>query len=237
VKREKRVAVSEETYRKVEQEVMPVIRYRAGRLNRLTGCDVEDAAQRMKIALWTSLQRFDPERGDIVRFASKCLTNAYRVLIQAEKAQKRRPTVPEYEDYWKRPTCLMLGMDDLVPAIEPCGRDEAPDDAVERAQKEALARELKIRLRSALDEREQAILMLRLDPPPDLLAESESDAPSACAIARYLYVSRNQVNWSLAKIRKLAARMIRTPEFQDLLLEDEDDAQRIAALRKPLRYR
>lgn len=226
-----------EMYPDIERRVYPAILHKSRALHRsLPSIGVDDAIQEGRLALLGALLRYDynKAKGGLVAYASRVLTNAYLGLVYHELAQCRTPFVIVTDadgNAVKRPLPL-LSLDDMLAwdgdgwGYEPAASDESPEVVCSWAELDAQAKRMKLRLLNTLTGLDKKVFTARCNPSVELLkmiknsgGDASKEVPSI-AIARYLGVTKNTVDWSLHKIRLLFTKMAKyDSEFSELFGE------------------
>jgi DNA-directed RNA polymerase specialized sigma24 family protein len=224
-----------EMYADIEQQVMPLIRRGARRLARRLGGHIheDDAIQAGRIVLWNALSGYDANacNGDIERYVSRCLRNAYLSMYAKATAKRRMPQVVTRESvgYSSRPlppipTSMCEGTWEWRLTTGP-GLD--PQVALEYQEADAEVRVNIAEIRDGLTDKQKFIMDVVIDPPADLMELSVSmggdpnGPPMQRAIVKWLdpLMTKNQVDNCLHMIRRAIIAHTERGQFSDAFAE------------------
>jgi len=196
-----------ELYRQIEPVLMPIIRRTARQFSASLGPDqdFDDAVQESRIALAHAMMSYDynKSRGGIYNFAKVVVRNA--LCGMAWRAATR-----------KNLERSQMEPDDETPSLAP-----GPDEDTESMEMVERLRVLKMRLLNSLNEREAEIFSCLCHPSDEFstfLRNIGDTETSNQAIAKFLGLSKNAIDWSLHKIRNRFVGLVET-EFSDMLDE------------------
>jgi hypothetical protein len=220
-----------EMYADIERQVMPLIRRGARRLSRRLGGHIheDDAIQAGRIVLWNALSGYDANacNGDIERYVSRCLRNAYLSMYAKATAKRRMPQVVSREGvgYSSRPlppipTSMCEGTWEWRLQTGP-GLD--PQVALEYQEAAAEVHMNLAEVRAELNDVQGFIMDIVIDPPSDLMAISVSmggdpnGPPMQRAIIKWLdpLMTKNQVDNCLHMIRRAIIAHTERGQFSD----------------------
>lgn len=172
-------------------KTVDVDRLIALRLARLyvPGYTRDDLVQEGRLAAWTALDEYDPERGALSSYLTRSIKNAYLKLLAAATTQKRRPAFPVSSDV------------DCVPDVTPTVEQGAILE--ERAQtiRCAIAN-----VRDGLRQLERDVVDCFMIPSPELLTTVRNlgrRRVSRSAVALYLGITPDRVQTIIKRVRNV----------------------------------
>jgi RNA polymerase sigma factor (sigma-70 family) len=209
-----------ELYPEIDKLMAPYMKARAARYR---GLDLEDAIQEARMALVSAMTKYDFNKGDIVPYAREVIANAYRTAVSKNLAGVRCPRVPTRtpEGEWAmapQPPVSYDALLELRGALEQ-STEEGADAPVWNQQRAKLLRSFHASLLSKLEERERAVLRCKLDPPKDVIQAAGDSPVQNTHIGDHLGLDRNQMGWSLYKIRNAFTELAAEPRYADLFGE------------------
>lgn len=203
------------TYALVERELRRLIRRKAVRLRgRMT---MDDALQEARLEIFRALPSYDPSR-PLARFVGVCLRNKFASLHARAHRQKRMPhTYARIDGSWVRQAAppRSLGEDD---ALEPSGDPESQLLAVES---EGFTEDAISLVRAQLSERDRDVLDAFVTPPGGVALQPGERGYNR-AIAAHLVLTKNKLDWSIARIRDLFFAILREHPHLDGRLSGPD---------------
>ncbi|MGW8177337.1 MAG: sigma-70 family RNA polymerase sigma factor [bacterium] len=230
-------------YPDVESKVLPVIKARASRLKGISGVDVDDAIQEARIALLQAMTKFDfnSGEGDFAPYMSVVVINTCRALFAKSRQAQHMARVPVRDgDGWEMVPMNPVSMENYTvatdkptPSTKSLGNkvaealiDPAPlvDDSMMFRESAMKVGSFKAAMDERLADREQQVLRCRVDPPPGLIDQIESDGgdpahPTNVDIAKYLGLNKAQMDWALYKIRNLFTEVASQDQFSDVFAD------------------
>lgn len=219
----------QELYPEVAAAVRPVILCHARKISTALHIPMDDAVQEVSMALFRGMQGYDFNRshGGIHAYADTILRNCAASIITSSISTTRCPHVVYREDgklkVAKR--ARLASLDELTaegdrPRIEPCCYD-TPEDAYTRGEMYHRRAKLKMRLVNKLTERERDIFKCLTQPAEGFLMFLRNiglEEPTHAAVARYLGLGKNAVDYSAFCIRSKFTKLAEA-EFPDLIEE------------------
>jgi len=216
-----------ELYPEVAAAVRPVILFHARKISMALSLPMDDAIQEVSMALYRGMQGYDFNRshGGIHAYADVILRNCAASIITSSISTTCCPHVVYREDgklkVAKR--SRLASLDELTAdgdraRIEPCC-DDTPEDAYTRGEMQARRAKLKMRLVNKLTERERAIFKCLTQPAEGFLMFLRNiglEEPTHAAVARYLGLGKNAVDYSAFSIRTKFTKLAEA-EFPDLI--------------------
>lgn len=221
-------------YGDVEQAVKPVVLSHAMRLARAgIGMTMDEALQECRVALWRALHGydFDKSNGGIHRFVDKVLRNNALSIIYANTTMPRMPhTVYSEGGKTKVVKHRLLSLDGLPsdddrPSFEPPGCEADPEQQVLDDEAASKRRKLVMRLYNKLGPRERKVYDLKCRPTEAFMVYLRNiglDEPTHTAIAKYIGVSKNSVDYSAHIIRDTFTKLAEK-EFTELIQDHIDN--------------
>lgn len=213
--------IQRELYAALEARMMPVIRRKAQRVRGVV--DLDEAVQQGRLTVLKAMASFDINRGHgaLDHYVGTCLDNTFSQIFNRANTEGRMPRVPVRDGaQWVRVRKAPVS---LRPEIHDTPSDEAgPDADVLTAESEDRVRKFRVRMVTKLKGNDRAVFMAKVCPSPDLLllvrnlGDDEEEPPSNVAISKHLGISKNAVDYSLAKIRQLATEMADDVEWKDV---------------------
>ncbi len=211
-----------ELYPDVERVMERHLERGARRLQqRLPRLDVDDAKQEARVAMLAALPHYDPRKanGDegLRRYLSRVVANTYRALLQDHLLKRNAPHshVRADDGGWIKVPRPILSYDEMLSRPEtahqePVDPERTPEQQVIEAELDGPLRTFRERLFDELDERERIVLGAQLD---------ETTRGGYAELAGRLGVTKNAIDWSLHKARKVATKLAKRPEFRTLFGE------------------
>jgi len=214
--------VFNEMYPDLHRQLDKLVRIKARKLSRWM--PVEDAEQEGRMAMLRALKHYDCNKsnGSLECFVGACLDNAFRALYAKCVAQRRMPRAPvedagAYTLVPTPPTSLDSGGFEGFPAT--CvSTSQLPTPETALAEREELGaiRVTLCEIRETLTQREAAVLELMMDPP----AEAEDGGRATnIGIARYMGLTKNQVDYAVLKVRRAIVEQVRAGAFSPSVTE------------------
>lgn len=204
--------IPNEMYRDIERRMMPMIRRKAARFRGHQ--DMDDAIQEARIVLFKALQSYDYNRQpDLERFVGVCLNNAFAGQFSKDTAQRRMP---------RRTVNNGDGTHSLIPMPPVTFVDEyevsaggggSPELSSLHKESEGVIGSIVDDAIKTLGEREQAVLLCFVSPPPEIDLVPE-DPGFNLAVAEYLGINKNMLDWSLHRVRQTLLKTMRQGEFE-----------------------
>jgi len=233
-------------YPAAEREMLPAINWKAARLRRMAPyIEFDDAVQEGRLALLRALMNFDSGYPDasLKKYVSKTLDNCYKDMFYRAVAQMRMPRVPVrgVDGEWNLRAVVPASLDSMMDTdcgyiYEPATSEPDPEDILRSSQLDSEARRFKMKLLNMLAPKDKEVFQAKFNPPIELLimcenldieirksiADGEHDAdqfdieiPNE-AIEAYLDVTKNQVDWSMFKIKDAFSQLVKDIDFSDL---------------------
>lgn len=212
-------------YRVLEPTLMPLIVDQADRFHRALGIDKADAIQEARMALVMALPNYDYDRsrGGIKAFARITIKRALLTLLYQATAQMRAPylVVTDADGSERLVRCPVDSLDALETYQEP-GDDDAstPEERCINAEVDDRIRTLRLRLLMSLSGRERDVFECQAIPSETFmlfLRNNGIDEPTIDSIGNYLHLTKNEIDWSLHKIKRVFTVVLEGSEFSDLI--------------------
>jgi RNA polymerase sigma factor (sigma-70 family) len=185
---------------------------------------LDDIVQEGRIALMGALPHYDYDksRGGIRSFVRRTVRNAFCALNYAARAQRRQPrTVVEDEDGTQRHVRLPVeSIEASEGRIDPEDAGEGPEQLAIIGEMEERINVLRLRLLVELDDRERAVFECQALPSDEFLSwlsGQNIQRPTIEVIGWYLGLTKNEVDWSVKKIKGLFTSILEEDEYSDLL--------------------
>jgi hypothetical protein len=215
-----------ELFPEVERSVRPIILAHSKKISAALGIPMDDAIQEATLALYKALQGYDfnKSHGGIHRFTDVVLRNCAASMIYSATTTARVPHVVYSEAGTLKvmKQRRLVSLDDIEPGtgFQPATDWGDPEVECMRAELENKRAVLRMRLINKLTERELAIFKCLSQPAEAFLIYlrnigCEGD-PTHAAIARYLGIGKNAVDWATLCIRSKFTRLAEE-EFPDLV--------------------
>jgi hypothetical protein len=221
-------AALNERYAGQEGQVIQFIRSKARRWSARGAGDVDDLVQEGRLALLSALEKWDPAVGPLHKYLGRVLDNTYGSMLAFVLAQRRAPYVwerDEAEGEWKRVPYPVLGISappnrtpgdfdsdgmflgGLSPIIGSGLVDEnTPEELAVTSETAGKANNILIRITHRLTDIQKGVLGCIVRPPAGLLITARNLTGAyevrLCHIAMYLGITKNQVDHSIAVIRR-----------------------------------
>jgi hypothetical protein len=212
-------------YRVLEPTLMPLIVDQADRFHRALGIDKADAIQEARMALVLALPNYDYDRsrGGIKAFARVTIKRALLTLLYQATAQMRAPylVVMDTDGTERLVRCPVDSLDALETYQEP-GDDDAsnPEDRCINAEVDDRIKTLRLRLLMSLSGRERDVFECQAIPSETFMVFLRNhgiDDPTIDAIGSFLHLTKNEIDWSLHKIKRVFTVVLEGSEFSDLI--------------------
>jgi len=214
------------TFDTLYQELVPhvegVIRDESERFHRALGVDRDDAEQEARIALLMSLPHYDyaKSRGGIKAYARRVIRNAMCGLMYAATAQMRAPhvvvTSPDGSERLLRYSVESMESHPLLdPPDEGC-----PESEYLHAEADERIRLLRLRLMMSLSGRERDVFECQSQPSEAFLIYMRNrgiESPTIDAIGGFLGLNKNEIDWSVHKIKRLFTIILEESEYIDII--------------------
>lgn len=222
-----------EMYPECEREMMPHMRFKARRLRSVAPyLDEEDAIQEGRLALLSAMIRYDMNKcgGSLKRYAGFVLDNCYRDMFYKVLAQVRMPRglVRDMDGEWRLTPVAPMSLDEMLEMDrEPDGDWMDPEEAACRSALESEAQRFKMKMMNSLKGRVKAVFECKMHPSTSLLkmcdnmgielggGEQGVEIPNY-AIANYLDLTKNQVDWCVHKIKGVFTKLAKDVDFSEL---------------------
>ena len=215
----------------MERDFLPLIKVKASKIKKFAGYeDMDDALQEGRLALLSALIGYDESKGTgLSKYAAVILDNTYRHMLYRMLSATKVPYAHEraidgaWESRPSRPASLSLLDDDEGNEwMEPTSSFQSPESMMLEAQLKEKARLFKLKLLNKLQGQHKAVFECRTNPPVDFLKMVRNMGgniyePTNLHIAKYLGVTKNSVDASLYRIRRVFVLMSRGEDFADLL--------------------
>lgn len=231
-------------YPKHERDLLPVIRRKAGCITRWsTYMDVDDAIQEGRITLLRCLTNYDEQKadGNLKKYVAKALDNTYADMFWRAVAQCRMPRgyVRDADGGWAQVKAPPMSLDQMLAAADGDhsrrghqaaldSGDPTPEDEVVATHLDEEARRFRMKLLNILSGRDKEVFENKFNPSTALLKacdnlgyEIDEDNPEVpnIAVAKYMGISKNQVDHCLYKIRQAFKQLAKDADFSDLFGE------------------
>lgn len=234
-----------EMYPECEREMLPYMRFKARRLRSVHYLDEADAIQEGRIALLSALVKYDMNRceGSLKRYVGVALDNCYRDMLYKALAQARMPRglVRDFDGNWRITPVAPMSLDQVLQWSDDLQAQYGdslaspipdPEFIVERSTLEQEAQRFKMKLMNRLKGREKDVFECKVNPSTELLKMCDNigieigcpdddgetygiEVPNY-AIAKFLGINKNQVDWCVYKIKGIFTRMARGVDFSEL---------------------
>lgn len=192
------------------------------------GFDPDDAKQEIRLAVLKSLQGYDFNRaeGELLPYLRTIARNTQNELYARSRRLHRNPHAKVEGENGSK-ISVLLGQADYDTVMDLVSIGDAGGDTL----RELIERETRSELDGFLDElnallseRERLVLGCRLNPPPELqemMEEMGEDGqPSNVALAKFLGLRKNQVDWAWYKIRSAFTELASDECFSDVFGDD-----------------
>lgn len=198
------------------REIEPIIKMKAHRVHGKSGIDTDELIQEGRVALWRSLDSFDPAKGALRSYMGMILDNLYRDMMTRSMSARHRPTVPciGEDGEWTTKTVRPMSLDQAATDDGPMEVEAdtpTPEQVVMRQDAEGLALAFRVALMDGVDGRDKAVLASRVD-----MSTGEVNTERYADIVRNLGVTKNQVDHSMLKVRRLFRQLARQNRFSGL---------------------
>lgn len=215
-------------YPEVAKAVKPVILCHARRISFALRIPMDDAIQEVSLALFRGMGNYDwnRSRGGIHAYADTILRNCAASIIVGANSTTRCPHVV-YRDDGKIKTAKrsrLVSLDELMsdndrPVVEPPAAESDPEDICAKREIDLRRARLKMRLLNKLTDRERAIFKCLAQPSEAFLMFLRNvglEEPTHSAVARFLGLGKNAVDYSAYSIRCKFTKLAEA-EFPDLI--------------------
>lgn len=229
-------------YPECEREMLPHIKRKAWRVRSIAPhMDLDDAIQEGRLALLSALIRYDFNRcdGDLKRYAGVALDNCYRDMFYRALAQVRMPrgVVRDLDGEWRLTPVVPMSLDEMLDME--LAREELhslvpePDDVLEQSELDFEAQRFKMKLMNRLKGRAKEVFDCKVNPSTELLKMCDNLSIELCgsvdedgapcdievpnyAIAKFLKINKNQVDWCVYKIKGAFTQLAKNIDFSEL---------------------
>jgi DNA-directed RNA polymerase specialized sigma24 family protein len=202
-------------YEDIERRLMPMIRRKAARLRGFM--DMDDAIQEARMVVFRVLHSYDFNRNpNLERYVGICLNNAFAGQYHKMSAQRRMPRrhTQDSEGNWATAPTPPMSL------IEMDASDNTMDSeaGMMLLQSHGLVGRMIAAIWPQLNEKERAVIDAFIHPPPEIdVAPGEPGFNQA--VAAYLGINKNALDWQLWRPRQLMLEAMRqSPEFDRSLV-------------------
>lgn len=203
-------SIPHDLYEDIERRLMPMIRRKAARLRGFM--DMDDAIQEARMVVFRVLHSYDFNRNpDLERYVGICLNNAFAGQYHKMGAQRRMPRrhTRDQEGNWVTAASPPTSLEDT----DAMDRSLSPELGVMLGESQGLVSELIAGVMERLGDRERAVLGAFVSPPAEI-ALHPGEPGFNQAVAAYLGINKNALDWSLARVRMLLLDEMRDSEFE-----------------------
>lgn len=208
----------------IEPHVINVIRGESYRFHQVLGIGRDDAAQEARMFLLGALHKYDyaKSRGGIRKWARTIIHHGFCGMLYAATAQMRAPhvVVTDQDGVERLVRCRVEALD-AMEMFEPHDEEgtNPEDDAIESQMSERI-RTLRLRLMMSLSGREKDVWECQSQPSEEFLTwvrNNDIDEVTIEVIGQYLALSKNEIDWSLHKVKRLFTMILEESEWADLI--------------------
>jgi hypothetical protein len=228
-------------YTELERGMMPMIKRKAAYVSRIIpGVDTEDAIQEGRLALLSCLARYDCNKCDfeLKRYVGRALRNTYAMMLYEAMAQRRMPRIQVRDEQgaWLPASRAPISLDDLV-GYEPVDIAMSPEATALERERATLIYSVIEKVTNQLNGRDREIFKLMCQPNSNFLFHvmdigGDISSPTNLDIVSYLNsaenpskavapITKNQVDWSIAKIRLVFTQVMKDGGEDSEALNDE----------------
>ena len=203
-------SIPHDLYADIERQLMPMIRRKAARLRGFM--DMDDAIQEARMVVFKVLHSYDFNRNpELERFVGICLNNAFAGHFHKMGAQRRMPRrhTRDTDGIWTAVPSPPLSLED----VDATDQSINPEAGALLGESQGLVRQLLASLAPRLGPRERSVLGAFTSPPAAIVLHP-GDAGFNQAVAAYLGINKNMLDWSLALIRRLMLEEMRRSDFE-----------------------